>query len=675
MEEETRLQQEVDVLKLITEFVLQNELTPDVYSRMLAGLLSTLDLDIGTLQIIDEENNVLRLVAARGVPEDRLIPELPLDDPENLGASVARTGEPIFVLDAPAEDLPESRLEIIRELKIRTLVFWPIKGGNGKLLGVVNLASHTKKPLETEGKRLFESIAQAFGALIEHQQSLRALRKSEEKCRMLVENSIQGIAIAKGTPLRFVYANPALCSMIGYSRDELLSLRDEGIRNTVHPDDREWYFSRFEQHLTGEIGPSRSTVRVITRNGEIRWWELAATRIHYEGGPAVLGTFIDTTERRLYIQALRDSERRYRLLADNIKDVIWILSLDMKLDYVSPSVEEVFGYTPEEVLNNPISTFMTPESTGIIAKEIRKMRVINEEVGRKGYDAPPLELEAERHDGSLIWIEVTRTFIRDEKDRPTAVVGVARDITRRKNTENELQMAKRTAEFYNDILAHDLANIQQGIIASLELMKLRNVPDDVRQLVDTAFLLTRRGILLTTNVKRLAQLRGATVTLHPVCPHKMLTRAAETASESFPNKQLEVVADFKPGEYIVIADRFLEDVFYNLLHNAVRFDPEATVRIEARAKPRGAETLSIAIEDSGQGIPDKEKEDILVSIGDRKGARHGIGLTLVKRIIDRYSGRIWIEDRVNGDHTKGTRFVIELPMRSRSTHPKQVEPT
>ncbi len=675
MEEETKLQQEVDALKLITEFVLQNELTPDVYSRMLAELLNTLDLDIGTLQMIDHENNVLRLVAARGVPEDRLIPELPLGDPENLAASVARSGEPVFMLDAPTEDLPESRLEIIRALKIRTLVFWPIKGGNGKLMGVVNLASHSKKPLATEGKRLFESIAQAFGALIEHQQNLEALTKSEEKFRMLVENSIQGIAIAKGNPLRFVYANSALCSMIGYSRDELLSLRGEGIEDTVHPDDREWYFSRFEQHLRGEIGPSRSAVRVITRSGEIRWWELAATRIHYEGGPAVLGTFIDTTEHRRNLHALQESEKRYRLLADNIKDVIWVISLDMKLEYVSPSVQEVFGYRPEEVLNSPISTFMTPESTDIIAKEIRKMLALNKEIGRNGYETPTLELEAKRYDGSLIWIEVTRTFIRDDKERPTAVVGVARDITRRKNTEGELEMAKRTAEFYNDILAHDLANIQQGIIASLDLMKLRNVSDDVRQLVDTAFLLTRRGILLTTNVKRLAQLRGGMVTLHPVCPHKMLTRAAETASESFPNKQLEVAIDFGPGEYIVTADRFLEDVFYNLLHNAIRFDPEATVRIEVRAKAIGAETLSIAMEDSGQGIPDKEKEDILVSIGDRKGARHGIGLTLVKRIIDRYSGRIWIEDRVKGNHTKGTRFVIELPMSTSSTHPKQVEPT
>ncbi|TFG04159.1 PAS domain S-box protein, partial [Candidatus Thorarchaeota archaeon] len=591
MEERRNSPREFETLRVITEALARYDFSKDMYAKILAELLNVMTLDIGTLRIVDEENKVLRLVAAAGVSEEQLVLEVPLDDSENLAASVCRTGKPIFLTDAQSEDLPKSRLDIIKSLDIRTLTFWPIKGANGTTIGVVNLASSEVTPPPEQSRDLLTSVAQAFGAIIERQGMIRALKKSEEKCRTIVENSIQGIAIAAADPLRFVYVNPKLCSMLGYTQDEFLSMKPEEIEEIIHPEEREWYFSRYGRHLRGEIGPSRSTVRVITKDGEIQWWELAATGIDYEAGRAVLGTFIDTTERRRSLEALQDSEQRYRLLAENAKDVIWVLDLDMKMEYISPSVESLTGYSPEEILNSPLSTFLTSESVSRIAHEIQRSLTLEQEVGKHGYDAPPLELQMVHRDGSRLWIEVTRTFIRDEEGEPTAILGAARDITKRKEAQAELRQAKATAEFYNDILAHDLANIQQGIMASLELLKLNDASTELGQLIDTALLLTSRGILLTTNVKRLAQIRDGSIGLHPVDPHEMLRRATETVSESFPNKHLRVTTGFDAGEYVVHADRFLEDVFYNLLHNATRYDRSKEVEVEVNAEARGTDSL------------------------------------------------------------------------------------
>ena len=114
--------------------------------------------------------------------------------------------------------------------------------------------------------------------------------------------------------------------------------------------------------------------------------------------------------------------------------------------------------------------------------------------------------------------------------------------------------------------------------------------------------------------------------------------------------------------YQVKADEFLVDVFYNLLHNSVRLDHSDAVRIEIHLEKENEGFLIFRIKDCGPGIEDSKKELLLSTGGDRSKRVRGIGLTLVKRIIDRYGGYIWVEDSVKGDHTKGVCFAFSLPL-------------
>ncbi len=151
----------------------------------------------------------------------------------------------------------------------------------------------------------------------------------------------------------------------------------------------------------------------------------------------------DITEREKLEINLRESEERYRLLADHSKDVIAILNMDLNITFVSPSVIELIGYDANELLSMNIKELLTPESyvsvTGAMAEALR----LEEEKGKDGYDAPPLEFETYHKNGNLIWTEASRVFLRDDLDKPISLLIVIRDITKRKLAEKALQRSEK----------------------------------------------------------------------------------------------------------------------------------------------------------------------------------------------------------------------------------------
>jgi signal transduction histidine kinase len=301
----------------------------------------------------------------------------------------------------------------------------------------------------------------------------------------------------------------------------------------------------------------------------------------------------------------------------------------------------------------------TIEATQAVLAETLKLE---EEVGKEGYDAPPLELEFIRKDGTRFWTEISRAFLRDDKDKPIGVIGIARDITERKKTERQLEEAVATAAFYNDLMAHDISNLQQGIMSSMELMlDSGSLSEELESLAKSALAQTKRGAKLVTNVKKLAAL-GEITELVATDPHQALTEAIDMVKDSYPILNIKININFSEEQYSVMADEFLIDVFYNLLHNAARMDKNDVVVIDVIADDKEGESfLAIRVQDRGPGINDTLKKAILARFGDRERRGSGLGLTLVRRIINRYGGRIWVEDRVEGDYQQGASLVVVLP--------------
>jgi len=136
-------------------------------------------------------------------------------------------------------------------------------------------------------------------------------------------------------------------------------------------------------------------------------------------------------------EAVRESERRYRLLAENASDHVWTVDLGLRYTYVSPSVTRMRGYTVEEVLRGGVAQALTPASLEI-AKKILAEELAEERTGPKDpFRSRSLEVEMNRNDGSTIWTEVSVTFLRDPDGQPVGILGVTRDISERKRAEEE----------------------------------------------------------------------------------------------------------------------------------------------------------------------------------------------------------------------------------------------
>jgi len=181
-------------------------------------------------------------------------------------------------------------------------------------------------------------------------------------------------------------------------------------------------------------------LEIMTAKGNLRWVH-AIGKIDQEHGK-VFGTFQDITERKNAEEAMKQSEEKYRLLADHMKDQVWLMDLNLKVTYISPSVEKLFGYTLEELRDISLNKLLSPTSLKIAgdfySTELSKALATTSNHSLKRL----LELEFICKNGQILWIESTFSFIRDDNGKPLAILGEGREITKRKQIEDYLQKSE-----------------------------------------------------------------------------------------------------------------------------------------------------------------------------------------------------------------------------------------
>jgi PAS domain S-box-containing protein len=213
-------------------------------------------------------------------------------------------------------------------------------------------------------------------------------------------------------------------------------------------------------------------------------------------------------ERMRAEKALKESERKYRLLADNLTDVIWSLDMDFKYTYVSPSVEYLRGYTPEEALQIPLEQSFTPVSYHKVIQTFSKEIKRDGEAGVSPNRSVILELDIIHKDGGIIPVEVNASFLRNETGSPTGIIGITRDITDRKQADEErkkLQNQLNQAQKMEAVgrlaggVAHDFNNMLSVIVGYTDLVMVQAEPIKP---VHTALQEIRKAALQSASVTR-----------------------------------------------------------------------------------------------------------------------------------------------------------------------------
>lgn len=246
----------------------------------------------------------------------------------------------------------------------------------------------------------------------------------------------------------------------------------------------------------------------------------------------------------------------------------------------------------------------------------------------------------------------------------SSFIAICEDVTSSVKSEEELRQAKALIELYIDLMGHDISNMNQIGMGYLELaLETIDVKDDRRQLLLKPLEAMGNSSRLIDNVKKLRRANEGDMSLYPLDLGKVLREVIAEHGES-PAK--EVAIEYNIAENAIVkANELLKDVFTNLVSNSIKHSVGA-VRISIKLEPLdegGKKHYRVTVEDNGPGIPDELKPIIFDRLlrGRNRAGGNGIGLYLVKALVDKFGGNITLEDRVPGDRKQGTRFIVTLP--------------
>ncbi|MGB9628831.1 MAG: PAS domain S-box protein [Thermodesulfobacteriota bacterium] len=267
--------------------------------------------------------------------------------------------------------------------------------------------------------------------IIKAKEMAEALKDSEERYRTLVENSIVGILIVVGPPPKIVFANIPFAKKMGYAVDELLAMTPYEIYELVHPDDREKFFERFADRITGKVPPSQYEVRGIRKDKRLIWGEVYSTLIKYQGKDALQVSFIDITERKLAEESLRLSEERFRQFFENAPVYCYMVSPEGIILNVNNAIISVLGYEKEELIGKPFTTIYAPEYHSKAMKNLETWRTT------RRLDEVEMEIiskKGERRLGIL-----SADVVIDKDGKVIHSISILRDITEHKKAVDRLK--------------------------------------------------------------------------------------------------------------------------------------------------------------------------------------------------------------------------------------------
>jgi len=310
----------------------------------------------------------------------------------------------------------------------------------------------------TPGIYFEKKVVIAVGRDVTERKSIeKALFESERYYRALIENATDGILVVN-IDGKIRYESPSVARILGYDPAALIGT---SAFDLIHPDDLSQIATVFMEAINIPNFVHRGEYRIHHCNGEWRYFDIVS---HYlMNDPVIAGIIIngrDITERKKVERSLMENEKQYRLLAEGMADVVWVLDgKTRRFKYMSPSVEKLLGYTAEEMLTKSMDEIIVPES--LIQLDVNFPERVHRFLNGDQAVVTELDLVKQWHkNGSIIPTEVSTTLVLNEK-MEIEVIGVSRDVSERNKAEDELRRANRSLEAAHQELQQMFAHEQE----------------------------------------------------------------------------------------------------------------------------------------------------------------------------------------------------------------------
>ncbi len=479
----------------------------------------------------------------------------------------------------------------------------------------------------------------------------------------------------------FSDVNNVACKRLGYTREELLAMSPFDISDGKNFA----YNSQLVTRLSRE-GSATFETTYIKKDGARLPVEVNALRLTIDGKELYMAIARDITERKQAEEALRSSENLYRLLADNVHDIIWTTNPMLKPQYVSPSFSHLMGFPQAEGISaiheNIILTspFMASHSSILTLSEDH-----------------PLHWESEitTATGEILWLESIAAPLPESSNQFSGIIGVTRDITTRKKIILELEAAREQAfaasraksEFLAH-MSHEVRTPMNGVLGMLQLLKMTELDDEQQDYVKTAMESGKSLLTIINDILDYSKIEAGKLQMTPeefVIRDMIKTLIASFKTAINPRKvKLISLVDPEVPEVLVADHVRIRQILYNLVGNAIKFTEQGNISIAVRFKggiDANQVLLECAVADTGIGIPDDVGDKLFepfTQIDSRRQKKiqgTGLGLSIVKLLVMQMNGSVHLERNEAEGTTVTFTLVVEKGQAQTTEIPPSPAPT
>jgi len=488
-----------------------------------------------------------------------------------------------------------------------------------------------------------------------------------EKKYFNIINSILDVIVEMDLDFKTTYINSQVHDLLGYTPEELIGKRN---LDFIHPDDLAKVMKALSKTIkTGEV--ISEEIKIRHKNGNYIPVLTKGRKVKYDDQIKIVASFRDISEIKENELKAKASDKRFKEIIENIEDGYFEVDLAGNYTYLNEYLIKHIGIPKEKLIGTNSSTHFLDKKT---RQEVFNVfiDVFQEKVTQGIYESQMVNSNG-----------LTRTFEAkiylkyDSNGNKVGYYGFTNDITEKKEAEEKLKKSEERykdaynrAELYKNIFYHDINNIFSNIKLSVDLSKkYLGKPErekDIEALYDIIEKQFVKGTKLVSNVGKVFALDQSKVSLKSIDALKKLKDAKKFIQNSFLETNIKINIDPYAKKIHILADDLLIDVYDNLLLNAITYNNntniEILIKITKMVKNK-KNFVKFQFQDNGIGIPQDRKDLIFhkrsVKEKDSKGL--GFGLTLVKKIIENYNGEIWVEDKVSGDYSQGSKFIVIIP--------------